>query len=162
MLRNVIDAALLRREGYLRMIVARDGVADGAVIVLIVSAIGAIPAFLDGAGLFAAARGVLRGLVWWIILSGLIYLIGRRGLDGDGSFPGTMAAVSVAMPIILVSLVLAPLGGPLFADLIVSLWLVAALWVAAKMALELDGPRAAIAAVGGWVGFLAISALFRL
>lgn len=162
MIRHAIDAALLRRNPYLRMVVARDGVADGAIVVVIVALILMIPAFLDGLGMFAVVRIVLRGLVVWIVLSGLVYLIGRKALGGDGSFPGTMAAVAIGMPVMLASLVLRPLVGVMTSELIVSIWLMATLWMAARVSLELDHSRALVAAVGGWAAFVAVAAIFRL
>jgi hypothetical protein len=144
------------------MVVARDGVADGAIVVVIVALILVIPAFLDGLGVFAVLRIVLRGLVVWIVLSGLVYLIGRKALSGDGTFPGTMAAVAIGMPVIVASLVLRPFVGALASELIVSIWLMATLWMAARVALELDRSRALVAAVGGWAAFVMVAALFRL
>ena len=162
MIRHAIDAALLRRDPYLRMVVARDGVADGAIVVVVVALILAIPAVLDGFDVFAVVRVALRGLVVWIVLSGLVYLIGRKTLDGDGTFPGTMAAVAIGMPVMLASLVLRPFVGALTSELIVSIWLMATLWMAARVSLELDSSRALVAAVGGWVAFVVVAAIFRL
>lgn len=162
MIRHAIDAALLRRNPYLRMVIARDGVADGAMVVAAVYAILMIPALLDGFGPFVALRVVLRGVVGWIVLSGLVYLIGRHALEGEGSFPGTMAAVSIGIPVMLTSLLLTPFMSVLAAELIVSVWLVATIWVAARVALELDSGRAAIAALGGWAAFVVVASIFRL
>jgi hypothetical protein len=162
MIKLVIDAALLRRDPYLRMVVAPNGVGDGAIIVALVGAILMIPALVDGLDVFAAARAILRSLVWWIILSGLVYLIGRHGFEGYGSFPGTMAAVSIGFPVLISGLLLAPFVSGLTATLIVSVWLVATLWVAARVALELDSGKAAIAAAGGWAGFVVVAAIFGL
>jgi hypothetical protein len=162
MIRHAIDAALLRRDPYLRMVIARDGVADGAVVVAVVHAVIVAPRLLaDGVGFLMAVRGILGGLVTWIILSGLVYLIGRHGLEGHGSFPGTMAAVSIGFPVLLASLLLAPFVAAPTAYLIMSAWLVATMWVAARVALDLEPTRAAIAAVGGWVGFVIIATIFR-
>jgi hypothetical protein len=162
MIRHAVDAALLRRNPYLRMVIARDGVADGAIVVAAVHAVLMIPSLLDGHGLFFALRVVLRGMVVWIVLSGLVYLIGRHGLEGDGSFAGTMAAVSIGMPVLLSSLFLTPFVSQLVAQLIVSVWLMATLWIAARVALELDPGRGAIAAVGGWAAFVVVATMFRL
>lgn len=163
MIKHVIDAALLRRDPYLRMVIAPNGVGDGAIIVAVVGAIFmAAPALLDGLGVFAAARAILRSLVWWIILSGLVYLIGRHALEGYGSFPGTMAAVSIGFPVLISGLLLKPFVSDLTATLIVSVWLVATMWVAARVALELDSVKAAMAAAGGWAGFVVVAAIFGL
>ena len=120
-----------------------------------------IPLVLDGIGILTAARVILYGLMNWIVLSGLVYLIGKHLLEGDGSFPGTMAATSIGYPVLLAGILLAPVVSPLQAQLIVSVWLVATVWMAARVALELPPARAAAAAVGGWSAFVVVSLLFR-
>jgi hypothetical protein len=97
----------------------------------------------------------------WIILSGLVYMVGRHLLEGYGTFPGVMAATSIGTPVLLSSLALAPFVAPFTARLIVSVWLVLTLWMAAKVALELTSEKAALAAVGGWVAFVIVSTIFR-
>lgn len=161
MISRALSAALLRREPYLVMVVRPDGVADGAMVVAAVHALLMIPLVLDGIGVLTAARVILYGLVNWIVLSGLVYLIGRYLLEGDGSFPGTMAATSIGYPVLLAGILLAPFVTPLRAQLIVSLWLVATVWMAARAALELRPARAAVAAVGGWAAFVVVSLLLR-
>ena len=162
MISRAINAALLRRDPYLHMVVARDGVADGAIVVAFVYAVLMIPFVFDGVPLFSAIRLVLSGLFAWIILSGLIYLIGRHAFEGWGSFPGVMAATSIGTPVLLGSLLLAPFIDPFPARLIVSSWYVLTLWMAARVALELDADKAALTALGGWVAYLVVSAIFRI
>lgn len=161
MIKRAIDAALLKREPYLVMVVRPDGVADGAIVVAVVHALLMIPLVLDGIDVLVAARLILYGLVNWIVLSGLVYLIGKHFLEGDGSYPGTMAATSIGYPVLLAAIVLAPVLHPLQAQLIVSIWLVATVWMAARAALDLPKVRAAAAAVGGWVAFVVVSLLLR-
>lgn len=162
MIRHAIDAALLRRNPYVHMVVAADGVADGAIVVAVVHAILMIPFILAGAGVLAAAQLILSGLVGWILLSGLVYLIGRHALEGYGSFPGTMAATSIGQPVLLATLLLSRVIAPYPALLAVSVWLVLTIWVAARVALELNAGRAAIAAVGGWFAYLIVISIFRI
>lgn len=161
MISRAINAALLRRDPYVYMVLARDGVADGAIVVAAVYAILMLPVVLGGVELFSAIRLVLSGLFAWIILSGLVYLLGRHWLEGYGSFPGVMAATAIGTPVLLASLVLAPFVDPLPARLIVSTWYVLTLWMAARVALELRPSQAALAAGGGWVAYVIVSALFR-
>ena len=153
---------MLRRNPYLHMVLARDGVADGAIIVAVVHFLLIAQYVPDGLSILLAARLILSGLVAWIILSGLVYLIGRHALEGYGSFQGTMAATSIGQPVLLASLLLAPVMDPYPAQLLVSIWLVATIWVAARVALELDGGRAAIAAIGGWFAYLIVASIFRV
>jgi hypothetical protein len=161
MIRRAINAAFLRRDPYLYMVLARDGVADGAIVVAVVYALLMTPLVLDGISVISAARLVLSGMFSWIILSGLVYLVGRHLLDGYGSFQGVMAATSIGTPVLLASIALAPLVDPFTARMIVSAWLVPTLWVSARVALELSNDKAALAAIGGWVAFIVVSAIFR-
>jgi hypothetical protein len=143
------------------MVVARDGVADGAIVVAVVYAVLMVPVVLDGIPLFSAIRLVLSGMFAWIILSGLIYLIGRHAFEGWGGFPGVMAATSIGTPVLLGSLLLTPFLDPFPAQLIASTWYVLTLWMAARVALELEADKAALTALGGWVAYLVVSAIFR-
>ncbi|MEK7251900.1 MAG: hypothetical protein AAB198_01415 [Actinomycetota bacterium] len=161
MIQRAINAAMLNREPYVMMVVRPDGVADGAIVVAVVHALLMIPLIVDGIGILTAARVILYGLVNWILLSGLVYLIGKHFLEGDGTLPGTMAATSIGYPVLLAGLLLAPFVAPLQAQLIASVWLVATVWMAARVALELPSARAAAAAVGGWAAFVVVSLLFR-
>jgi hypothetical protein len=161
MISRAINAALLRRDPYLFMTVARDGVADGAIVVAAVYAMLMVPLVVDGVSPISAARLILSGMFSWIILSGLVYLIGRNLLEGYGTFPGVMAATSIGTPVLLASIALAPFVAPFTARLIVSAWLVLTLWMAARVSLELASDKAAMAAIGGWVAFIVVSAIFR-
>jgi len=161
-IRNIVNAAVLRREPYVRMVVASDGVADGAIVVAAVYLILVIMYLGTGFEGFTIVRGVLNGVVGWIILSGLVYLAGRHLLEGHGSFPGTMAATSIGFPVLLTSLALRLVMQPYRALQIASLWLVLTVWVAARVALELDRVKAAVAAGLGWVSYLVVVAVFRI
>jgi hypothetical protein len=160
-LSTVFQAIRLRRDPYLRMVLARDGVADGALIVGAVYLILAIPGFLDGVSVISLLRLVLSGLFGWIILSGLVYLIGRHGLEGYGSFPSVMAASSLAYPPLILALLFGLVLSRFQAGLVASVWLVACLWMAARVSLDLSKEKAVLAAGGGYLAWLLVSALFR-
>jgi len=157
-----LKAAFLRRDPYLRMVVASDGVADGAMIVAAVYAALVLIHLGDGFSGFLLVRVVLDGLFKWIVLSGLVYLAGRHLLEGDGSFPSTMAATSIGFPVILLALALRLVVSVDQAEFLASLWLMLTTWVAARVALELDPGRAAVAAGLGWAGYLIILQFFSV
>lgn len=162
MIRTLLNAALLRREPYVRMVVASDGVADGAVVVSAVYLLLVTLYLGTGFEAFTVVRVVLNGVVGWILLSGMVYLAGRHLLEGYGSFQGTMAATSIGFPVLLTSLALRLMVEPYRALQLASLWLVLTVWVAARAALELDRLKAAIAAGLGWGAYLIIVTIFRL
>ncbi len=157
-----LKAAFLRRDPYLRMVVASDGVADGAMIVAGVYAVLVLIHLGGGFSAFLLVRVVLNGLFGWIMLSGLVYLAGRYFLEGDGSFPSTMAATSIGFPVLLLALAFRFVFPPDRAQFYASLWLVLTVWMAARVALELDPGRAAVAAGLGWAGYLIVLQLFRV
>jgi hypothetical protein len=157
----VVRAARLRREPYLRQVLAPDGVADGAMIVGVVYLALAIPAFVRGVDIIPILRFMLGGLFGWIILSGLVYLIGKHGLEGYGSFQGVMAASALAFPPLVIGVVIEFLLDPLPSSLIASVWLLFCLWMAAKVALDLSNDRAALATIGGYLAWLLVRLIFR-
>jgi hypothetical protein len=159
MLRAILQGLVLRREAYLRMVLAREGVADAALVVAVVYLLLAVPGILGSAGLVATAGFVVGGVFGWIVLAGLTYLTGRHVLEGDGTFPSVMAASGLAFPPLLLSLALRPFLPALVALAAASAWLLACLWQAARVSLDLSRATAAAAAAGGYGGWLVLSAL---
>ena len=154
MLRVILSGVALRRDAYLRMVLAPDGVADGAMVVSGVYLLLAVPGIFRGAGLLALVWSVIGGVFGWAILAGLVYLSGRYLLEGDGTFPGVAAASALAFPPLLMALVLRLVLGPFLALLAASVWSLACLWQAARVALELAPGRAALAVAVGYGGWL--------
>lgn len=159
MFRLVLRGMLLRRDAYLRMVLASEGVADGLMIVAAVHLLLAVPRVLAGAGVLALLWGVLGGLFGWVVLSLLIYLAARYLLRGEGSFPGTAAAVSLAFPPLLLALALRWVLDPFPALLAASAWSVACLWQGARVALELSPLQAALAVAAGYGGWVLLSSV---
>jgi hypothetical protein len=159
MLRTILRGAVMERDAYLRMVLAPEGVADGALIVGVVYLLLTVPTILGGAGLVAAAWFVVGGAFGWVVLSGLVYLAGRYLLSGDGTFPSVMAAASLAFPPLLTALALRPLLGSQDALLAASVWLLACLARSARVSLDLSVSRAVLAAGLGYLGWLLLSAL---
>lgn len=144
------------------MVVASDGVADGLIVVALTNLI-LVLLYLGGDfEAFFVVRVVLDGLIGWILLSGMVYLVGRHLLQGYGSFPATMAATSIGYPVVLSALALRFVVEPYWAVQLSSLWLVLTVWMAARVALELDGRKAAVAAILGWVAYLVVRTIFRV
>jgi len=154
MIRTILRGATLRRDAYLRMVLSSDGVADGLLIVASVQVLVGLLIQGRGLGVLVRVSMVLGGIFGWVILSGLIYLIGKHVLTGYGSFPGVAAAVSLAFPPTLVAVPLSFLVTTRQAGLIASAWMVACLWMAARVALDLSPDRAVLAAGGGWIAWL--------
>jgi len=159
MLRVILRGLLLRRDAYLRMVLAREGVADAALVVAVVYLLLALPGLLGPTSLLGAVRFVVSGVFGWVVLSGLTYLAGRHVLEGDGTFPSVMAAAGLAFPPLVLSLAVRPFLPPLSALALASAWLLACLWEAARVSLDLSPGKAAAAAAGGYGGWLVLTAL---
>lgn len=158
----ILAGAALRRDAYLRMVLAPDGVADGALVVGAVQLLLALPGVLEGTGLLALAWSVVGGLFRWLVLAGLMHLAGKHVLGGAGTFPSMAAASALAFPPLLVALLLRVVLDPFLALLAASVWSLACLWQAARVALELAPARAALAAVAGYGGWLLLTSVFSL
>ena len=159
MIRVVLTGLALRRQAYLRMVLAREGVGDAAVLVGLVYLLLALPGLLGSVGLLAVARFIISGAFGWIVLAGLTYLLGKHVLDGDGTFPSVMAASGLAFPPLLLSLALRPFVAPLVALAAASAWLLACLWQATRVSLSLSPWRAVVAAAGGYGGWMLLTSL---
>jgi hypothetical protein len=158
-LRVIVPGLFLRRQAYLRMVLARDGVGDAVILVAATYLLLALPQILVWAGLLAVVRLVLGGVFGWIVLSGFTYLAGKHILHGDGTFPSVMAASGLAFPPLLVSLALRPFLPHFLALVVASAWMLACLWQATRVSLSLSPARAAVAAAGGYGGWMLLSAL---
>jgi len=161
-LRLIAAGAALHRDAYLRMVLAPDGMADGAMVVGAVYLLLAVPGILRGAALPALIWSVAGGVFGWLVLSGLVYLAGRHLLEGDGTFPGVAAAASQAFPPLLLALGLRLVLDPFAALLAASVWSLACLWQAARVALGLSPARTALAVAVGYGGWLLLASVSSL
>jgi hypothetical protein len=161
-LRVILAGAALRRSAYLRMVLAPDGVADGALVVAAVQLLLAVPGLFRGAGLLPVVWSVIGGVFGWLVLAGLVYLAGKHLLGGDGTFPGVAAASALAFPPLLAALALRLVLDPFLALLAASAWLLACLWQAARVALGLAPARSALAVAVGYGGWLLLTSVSSL
>ena len=104
MIRQVIRGATFERDAYLRAVIGTNGTGDAVIIVVAVYVVLALTvspwAVTDFVGL---ARFVLNGAFAWVILTGIIYLITRHGMRGEGSFQGVLAMSALAHPVLVLS-----------------------------------------------------------
>jgi hypothetical protein len=158
MLSQILRAARLDRQAYLRAVLSPNAAADGVLIVSVVYVILALVLVsLDDFELVAYGRFVIQGLISWLILAGAIYLIGRYLMEGEGSFPGVLATVALAHPVLLV-LLIARIGlSPFLALLVSTVWFLAALVAGTRVALSFAVERAGVTVAGGYVVWLLMS-----
>ncbi len=183
MLHQVIRGLTFRRDGYLRAVLSRNGVADAVVIVTVVYLVLSLTLSSSAvADLIGHVRFVLNGGFAWLILTGLLYLITRHALEGDGSFQGLLATTALAHPALLL-LVAAQAGDriplALFAHptlllpevfrfgfvtsvavVAATLWFLAILAAGARVAMSLPLERAALAVGGAYLGWWIVGSIF--
>jgi len=176
MIRQVIRGATFQRDAYLRAVIGSNGTGDAVIIVAAVYVILALTvspwAVVDVVG---HARFVLNGAFAWLILSGIIYLISRHGMRGDGSFQGVLAMSALAHPV-LVLLVAAQVGAsfpltwyahptlllmevwklgflPAIVVTLATLWFLGILAAGTRVAMSMTIDRAALAVGAGYLGW---------
>jgi hypothetical protein len=152
-LNQILRAARFQREAYVQAVVSPNAVADGLMIVGVVWIV--LAAVLVGSfDLLLFVRIALGGLFAWIVLSGVIYLMGKHVFEGYGSFPGTMAMTAIVHPLLVLILV-ADIFLDGFAVIVVgSVWFLVALVPGSRVALDLKVEHAAIAVGVGYLVWL--------
>jgi hypothetical protein len=158
MFTRILRAARFEREAYLHAVVGQNAVADGLIVVAgLWLALGIVVA--GGFDLVLYLRWVLNGLFAWIVLSGVIYLLGKYVFEGYGSFPGTMAMSALCHPTLLLIAVTRIWLSGFPAILAGSVWFLATLLAGTRVALDLPPERAALCVAGGflvWLVFIGI------
>ena len=152
-LNQILRAARLEREAFVRAVVSPNAVADGLVIVgavwLLLAAI-----LVDGFDLLLFVRIALSGLFAWIVLSGVIYLMGKHVFQGYGSFPGTMVMTALVHPLLLVIPLVRLWAEGFMVIVLGSLWFLVALVPGTRVALDLKVEHAALAVGAGYLVWL--------
>jgi hypothetical protein len=159
MIRQVIRASTFNRDAYLRAVLSPNAAGDALIIVAavyLVMAVAILP--FDDFDLAGYLRIVISGGFSWLILSGAIYLVGRYGLEGEGSFQGVLAMTALAHPVLLLVLAARAVGlSPFLALLAGTVWFLAILVAGTRVALDLVLERAVLAVAGGYVLWLLFS-----
>jgi hypothetical protein len=154
---RVLGAARLESTTYEE--VERDPAATNqAALVVALSGVAGGIAALDEAGVSGLVFGTFGSLLGWCVWAALTYLIGTRFLPGPrtqadlGQLLRTIGFASA--PGLLNVLGLAPGVGPLV-SLVVALWMLAAMVVAVRAALDYESNGRAIAVcVLGFIAYL--------
>lgn len=152
---RMIGAALLRPEVYEEVEADSGATGQAALVVGIVAvaaAIGGVRA--GGAGFFSGLIAVYLG---WLLWSGITYLVGDKLLGGTATWGELLRTVGFAQsPGVLYILAFIPLLGGIVA-LVVWIWLIIAVVVAIRQALDFGTGKAILTAVIGFVGYLILA-----
>ncbi len=131
--------------------------AGGVVVVAgVASVIGAPEVGITGIPL-----GVMAGLLGWILWSTLIYLIGDKLLGGTATWGELLRVLGFAQtPGILY--VFAFLPGGVFLRTLLSVWIIVAVVVAIREALEFSTGKAVLTAALGFMAMVLLTALLLI
>lgn len=154
--KRFIEAITFKRNAYVWM--AFDSAATGDAVILVAITSGILTWTAGGsAGLFI--RFLISALFGWLILAGIVYLLGKHVFEGWGRYESVLRVVGFAQPTRLVSLALLPFLQPWLAVVAGSVWFLAVIAAGVKEVLELPTEKAVASAVLGWIAFALVDAL---
>lgn len=182
MIRQIIRGATFQRDAYLRAVIGSNGTGDAVIIVAALYVILALTVYPQAVtDVVAHGRSLLNGAFAWLILTGIIYLIARYGLRGEGSFQGMLASSALAHPV-LILLVAAQVGAPIPLSVVAhptlllsevwkldvipgivvavaTVWFLAILAAGTRVAMSVTIDRAVLAVAGGYAGWWAVGSI---
>ena len=154
-------------------------------MIIVVTVYLVLAAVISGYGAFEVvgyARFILNGAFAWLILAGVIYLIARHLLQGEGSFQGGLAMAALAHPVLLLilaaqigtgpplavlehpTLLVTAIGRldfiPVLVVVVATAWFLAILAAGTRVAMSLPMDRAALAVAGGYAAWWVIGSIF--
>lgn len=112
-------------------------------------------------GLTTAISAAIGALVGWGVWSGITYLIGAKVFGGTATWGELLRTVGFAYsPGVLGVLGLLPVLGFLISP-VVAIWVLIAVIIAIRQALDFSTGKAVLTAVLGWIPFVLIMAVLR-
>ena len=151
------DAAMLDPGLYEE--VEHDGSATGqaAGVVALVAACAAIGNIgSGGAGILGAAVGALVG---WVVLAGIVYLVGDKLFGGTATWGEMLRTMGFAQaPGVLYILGIIPILGAVVA-FVVWLWILVAVVVAIRQGLDIGTGKAVLTGIVAGVGYMIVAGL---
>lgn len=164
MIDRMIRAARLEAKLYEEVEHDQNATGQALLIVVLAAIAGGIGRGLAG-GLGGFIFGVVMAVLYWAILSGLAYLVGARLLAGpqtQATWGQVLRTVGFAYtPGVLSFVGFIPFLGPIVL-LVVSLWILLAVVVAIRQALDFTTGRAIGTAVIAWLIWAIITIPFAI
>lgn len=156
---RMIGAAVLRTDVYEEVEADRDATKQAALVVGLVAFASAAITVRGGVG--AAFVAVISAYIGWLLWSGITYLIGDKIFGGTATWGELLRTIGFAQsPGVLYILAAIPLIGWLFA-LPVMIWVLVAVIIAIRQALDFGTGRAILTAVLGFIPYLILSGIVR-
>jgi hypothetical protein len=151
---RMIGAARLRSDVFEEVEADTDATRSAALVVIIVSLASAAGGASGGAG--AALAGLVGALLGWLIWSGVTYLIGDKLLGGTATWGELLRTIGFAQaPGVLGIFRVIPGLDPAL-RIVISLWILAAVIIAIRQALDFGTGRAILTAMLGFIAYVAL------
>lgn len=153
-------AALLDVPTYEEVEHDRTATGQAAVVVGIVALASAIGSL--GAGFGGFVMGILAAFIGWLAWSGITYLVGANLFGGTATWGELLRTIGFAQsPGVLAVFGIIPILGALV-RLVLFFWIVVAVVIAIRQALDFSTGKAILTALIGGVVYIAISVVLGL
>lgn len=163
-LHRLLQTVRFERDAYVWMDFNDRATGDALILVVVTNVL-----LLLGTGtsigtlltsLPSLAFALLNSIVLWLIYSGIVFAIVRFLLRAEGGFPFYLRLTGFASPTLLVLIFARLLPIPALAAVILgSIWFVAVAAQGTHYVADLPLDRAALAAVGGFVGVVVVMSI---
>lgn len=149
--RRMIGAALLDIDAYEEVEHDTTATTQAASVVVIVAVCAAIGAAGRGTG--GVFAGLISAVAGWLIWSGITYLIGANLFGGTATWGELLRTIGFAQsPGVLFVIGVIPFLGPLVM-LVVAIWMLVAVIIAIRQALDFTTGKAVLTALLGWIAY---------
>ncbi len=154
MVDRMMGAARLDVATYEEVEADRTATGQAAAVVAIVAVASAIGASNGGIG--AIIAGIVSAFVGWLLWSGITYLVGTRVFAGTADWGELLRTIGFAQsPGVLYVLGIIPFFGG-FIRFAVAIWILVAVIVAIRQALDFSTGNAVLTALVGFLAWLAL------
>jgi len=132
---------------------------QAAAVVVLASVAGAIGSWNLGLG--SALSAAVASLLSWGVWAGVTYLIGDKLLGGTATWGELLRTIGFAYsPAVLLVLAILPLVGWAI-SVVVAIWVLIAVVIAIRQALDFSTGKAVLTAVLGWLPYAFIMGMLR-
>jgi len=161
---RLIQAVKLDRDAFVWMDFNDRASGDAAILVAITQvliSLGLGRSLINLLNPFTLLQVFLSALFTWVIYSGAVYLVSRFLLDGTGQYAIYLRITGFAYPTLLLVVFTAIfLSDVLLAFMLGGAWFVVVVAHGLMYTVDLPLPKAAVAAIGGFVVIVVVQAIF--
>lgn len=167
-LKQLLRAVRLERDAFVWMDFNDRATADGLIFVAVTRFLILVGEGWRILGLTTTVTGleillnaILNSLIFWLAYAGISFAVSKFLLGGQGQYAVYLRITGYAYPTLLLTIVTSRLGiTPTAALVLGSLWFLAVVTAGIRYEGDLPTERAALAAIGGLLGWIIISSIF--